>query len=141
MQVERLIIIIFPFVFIAIWVFVIGLVSRFGGWWHLAQRYRAFDSYHGKRLRGRHGRFGGTSYGGVLTFGADMQGMYLAVNFLFSMWHPPLFILWKDIQTEEQKSFFTVYTTISFAQVPNVKLTISSKLMAQVQALKTGNLF
>ena len=132
------------FAFIVIWVLVIWLVSLISGWRHLAKHYRIQDmlnAYQGKKLRGRHGSFGWTSYGGVLTFGANMQGMYLAVNPLFSIGHPALFIPWIDIQTEESKGLFSAFTTLLFAQAPKVKLTITSNLMVQVQELKAGNLF
>ena len=89
----------------------------------------------------RSGNFGAASYGGVLIFGANFQGMYLAVNPLFAILHPPLFIPWMDIQSEEQKGLFGKETTLTFVKVPKVKLTILSKLMVQVQELKTGNLF
>ncbi len=139
MQSEIWRIIISTFAFIGIWVLVIGLVSLLSGWSRLAQHYRDFDNYQGKKLRGKFGNFGWASYGGVLILGANMQGMYLAVNFLFSIGHPPLFIPWVDIRSEEQKGLFGNETTLIFAQAPNVKLTISSKLMAQVQELKSGN--
>jgi len=141
MRPEQLIVIVSPVAFLGIWVFVVGLISVMSGWGRLAQQYRDLDHYQGKKLRGKNGRFGGTSYSRVLIFGANMQGMYLAVNPLFSIGHPALFIPWTDIRTEEREGVFSAFTTISFAQVPDVKLTISSKLMAQVQELKTGNLF
>ena len=127
--------------FIVFWYFLIMLTSRLGGWWQLAQHYRDFDSYYGRKLHGRSGNFGAASYGGILIFGANYQGLYLSVNFLFSMGHPALFIPWNDIQTEERQRFFAKETILSFAKAPKVKLTIPSRVMQQVQELKTGNLF
>ncbi len=140
MQSEIWRIIISTFAFIGIWVLVIGLVSLLSGWSRLAQHYRDFDNYQGKKLHGKFGNFGWTSYGGVLILGANMQGLYLSVDILFRVFHPPLFIPWSDIQTEERDGIFTSFTMLSFSQAPDVTVTISSKLMAQVQALKTGNL-
>lgn len=97
--------------------------------------------YDGKKLRRKTGRLGGTSYSRVLILGANMQGLYLSVDILFRLFHPPLFISWSDIKTEERKGIFTTFTSLSFTQVPNVRLTISSKVMAQLNELKTGNLF
>ena len=127
--------------FIVLWSLIIGLTSRLAGWWRLAQHYRDFDSYYGRKLRGKSGNFGAASYGGILTFGANYQGMYLAVNFLFSIGHPALFIPWNDIQMEERQRLFAKETTLTFAKAPRVKLTIPSRVMQQVQELKTGNLF
>ena len=144
MQVERLIIIIFPFFFIAIWVFALWIIALTGGWSRLAKHYSIKDTlnpYQGKKLRRKFGRLGGTSYKRVLIVGANMQGLYLSVDILFRVFHPPLFIPWSDIQTEERKGIFSSFTSLSFSRVPDVTVTISSKLMAQVQELKTGNLF
>ncbi len=127
--------------FVAFWSFVVWLIALFGGWRRLAEHYRDFDNYFGRKLRGKSGRFGGTSYSGVLVFGADFTGMYLAVSPFFRIGHPPLFIPWNDIQMEEQQRIFMTYTTLTFEKVPKVKLMVPSKVMAQVQALKTGNLF
>ena len=127
--------------FVVLWSLIIGLTSRLAGWWRLAQHYRDFDNYYGRKLYWRSGNFGAASYGGVLTFGANHQGLYLAVNFLFSIGHPPLFIPWNYIQIEERQRFFGSETTLTFAKAPKVKLTISSKLMTQIHELKMGNLF
>ena len=127
--------------FVLLWSLIIWLTSRLAGWWRLAQHYRDVDSYYGKKLRGKSGEFGAASYGGILTFGANYQGMYLAVNFLFSIGHPPLFIPWNDIHIEERQRRFGNQTSLTFAKVPKVKLTIPSKVMAQVQEMKTGNFF
>ncbi len=128
------------FGFAAFWSLVVWLISLFG-WARLAEQYRDFDNYQGRKLRGKSGRFGGTSYSGVLIFGADFTGMYLAVSPFFRIGHPALFIPWNDIQMEEQQRIFMTYTTLTFAQVPKVKLAVPSRVMAQVQDLKTGNLF
>ena len=141
MQAEIWIVLLSTVGFVVLWVLIIGLVSLSAGWWRLAQHYRDFDNYQGRKLRMRSGSFGWASYGGVLILGANFQGMYLAVNPLFAILHPPLFIPWNDIQTEEKKGLFGKETTLTFAKTPNAKLTIPSKLMAQVQDLKTGNLF
>ncbi|MBT3338991.1 MAG: hypothetical protein HN855_09365 [Anaerolineae bacterium] len=125
--------------FLTFWSFVVWLIAVIGGWSRLAKHYQDFDNYYGRKLRGKSGRFGGTSYSGVLIFGADFTGMYLAVNFFFRIGHPPLFIPWNDIQMEEHQRIFMSYTTLTFAQVPNVKLTVPSRVMAQVRELKTGN--
>jgi hypothetical protein len=127
--------------FVAFWSFVVWLISAFGGWSRLAQHYRDFDNYHGRKLRMRSGRLGGSSYNGVLTIGADFQGLYLAVNPFFRVGHPPLYIPWNDIQMEEQQRFFMTNTVLTFAQVPRIKLMFPKQVMEQVQALKTGNLF
>ena len=127
--------------FIGFWSFVIALTSRLGGWWRLAHYYRDFDSYYGRKLYWKSGNFGAASYGGILTFGANYQGLYLSVNFLFSMGHPALFIPWNDIQIVERQRFFSKETILSFEKAPGVKLTVPSRVMRQVQELKTGNLF
>ncbi len=126
--------------FVAFWSFVVWLIAAFGGWSRLAKHYRDFDNYYGRKLRGKSGRLNASSYSGILIFGADFTGMYLAVNFMFRIGHPPLFIPWNDIQIEEQQRIFMKYTTLTFAQVPKVKLAIPSRVWAQVEDLKTGNL-
>ena len=143
MKLEYLIPLIFPVFFIAIWTFVLGIIAVAGGWQRLAKHYTTRDMltpYQGKKLRGKSARFGGTSYKRMLIFGANMQGLYLATNIIFRFSHPTLFIPWSDITTEERDGVFMSFTTLTFSQAPKVKMTISSKLMSQLQELKTGSL-
>lgn len=42
-------------------------------------------------------------YSGVLTLGADAEGLYLGVIFLFRVGHPRLFIPWSDVRAEPVK--------------------------------------
>ena len=126
--------------FVGFWSVIVGLISLFGGWQRLARQYRDLDNYQGRKLRMRSGRLGASDYNGVLILGADFIGMYLAVSPLFRIGHPPLFIPWNDIQTGEEQRLFTTYSTLSFAKVPRVKLMLPSRVMEEVQALKTGNL-
>ncbi len=69
--------------FVLLWSLIIWLTSRLAGWWQLAQHYRDFDSYYGRKLRGKSGNFGAASYGGILTFGANYQGCIWRSTFCF----------------------------------------------------------
>ncbi len=142
MQVKNVVIFLFLFGFVAIWTLALRFIALISGWTRLAKRYSTKDRlnpYQGKKLRRKSGRLGGSSYKRVLILGANMQGVYISVNVLFRLFHPPLFIPWSEIEAEERDGVFMSFVTLKFTEVPNVALTIPAKVMAQLNELKAMN--
>ncbi len=93
--------------FVAIWGLICYAASWISGWHRLAQRFRWEQNFDGQRWRLQSGSMRlGAHYNGVLTMGANRDGIYLAVLFLFRPWHPPLFIPWSEITVSERRNMF-----------------------------------
>ena len=86
-----------PIGFALWWCFLMWAIAHVFGWSSLARHYRAADRFTGKLRHFRSGKIGWSNYSGCLTVGANSEGLYLAVIFLFRVGHPPLFIPWTDI--------------------------------------------
>lgn len=120
--------------FLAVWISITLLMSIIGGWRLLSKAYRADFSFDGKKLKMKSGGMRwGTNYGACLTIGANREGLYLAVFPIFRIGHPPLFVPWNDISTEDRKQpiFFPTVKFI-FRKCPNVHLVFSKKLADRI---------
>ena len=127
-------VILFPFLFVAIWSGVVLLLSRIGGWRALAESYRATQPFTGEQFRMRVGWMRGSRYRGVLSLGADSTGLFLSIFPLFRMGHPALFIPWSDISFSKDRYGSFEGVRLRFSKVPSVSLLIPTDLAAQVFA-------
>jgi hypothetical protein len=91
--------VLFVFYFIALWAVSLYVVSLLSGWSALSHRFRnsgAFYSYQWPfqsiRMRTLMG------YNNCANFGADENGLYMAIFPFFRVGHPPLLIPWSEIQ-------------------------------------------
>ena len=79
------------------WPLILLVLSKLGGWSALARRYRHDEPYYGIVWTYQYGSLGAIHYKGVLTVGSGREGLYLAVSFLFRLFHPPLLIPWPEV--------------------------------------------
>ena len=124
----------FAIFFIVLWCSISLLLSWIGGWAELARAYRAPGPFSGIKLYLRDGvtRFG-TSYGRCLTVGANSEGLYLAIVFLFRVGHPPLFIPWRDISIRPTRFFFVRYYEFEIRQAPSVRVRLRKRTGEEVK--------
>jgi hypothetical protein len=134
MEFEQLLPCGFPFFFVGMWVMVSWLIAMIGGWSRLAGHYRASSDFLGQTWNMCSGRMGISNYNGVLTIGANSNGLHLAVLLPFRVGHPPLFIPWEEISTTPVKNFWVAYTELRFAAVPGVTLRLREKFAQRVLA-------
>jgi hypothetical protein len=120
-----------PVFFLGLWFAVTSILARVGGWSKLAQHYRTFDEFGGVPYRFQFGYLGFVRYKGVLTFGADAKGMYLAVLVLFRPGHPPLLVPWGQLSVEASGSD---RYALKFKAAPGVVLKITRRLGEQLLA-------
>jgi hypothetical protein len=133
-----------PVFFVSLWTGACHLVAVVGGWKSLADSYASTDTFEGKQLWWRHGRFNHSiGYNGCLNLGAGARGLHLSVMVLFRLGHAPLLIPWSDITLSESRFWLVKSTTFSFSRVPTVQLhlrpTLAQKLLQSpgVPALRT----
>jgi len=123
------------FLAVAVWVAILNVLARIGGWATLAERYPAAGAFDGDRwwfqnaqLRWR------VNYGGVLTVGASPRGLYLSVLLPFRIAHPPLFIPWTDITVSERKGLAAGYFEFRFRRAPGIPLRVMERLGRRIAA-------
>ena len=130
-----LVICIFPFAFAVIWIVVNFILSRFG-WYDLAKYYRYDASFEGTNAGIISSNISGINYNNILNLRYNKEGFYLKTIFLFRLFHPPIFIPWKEIKNVKEGSFiFFRYKELSIGE-PEVakirlKLVTFERMMAR----------
>lgn len=120
--------------FIAFWCVITLVVSIMGGWFVLAKYYRATQPFNGTRWHFRSASVHTESrpqsnYAGVLTLGANSQGLYISVLFPFRIGHPPLFIPWSEVESSEpHRQLLFSMVQLNFKKAPSVSVKISRGL-------------
>lgn len=104
----------FPFLFAGLWLVVMAFLAKLGGWQRLVEQYRLTDRFldghmpEGQEINWNSAVFSKSlpvNYNGCINLTFNSEGLGLAPMLIFSMWHPPLFIPWRDIDLSETKSW------------------------------------
>lgn len=132
---------VFPFFFVALWLFVTYLIALAGGWRLLAQRFRSQGPFAGWKRRMRSARMRGTvQYNNVLTIGADVSGLFIVPMFLFRAWHPALLIPWMEVTVRgSTRILFFRYVELRLGRSENIPLWISASLASELEAAAGSN--
>lgn len=119
--------------FIALWCLVCYSLSWIGGWHALTQRYRFKQDFVGEQWRFRSGKMRwNASFGNCLTLGANRNGLYLAVLFLFRPGQPPLFIPWSEITVQRERRWLLWRIRFTLGKDTQIPLWISQRLGDQI---------
>jgi len=123
--------------FLTLWIGVTFLIGATGGWRTLGKTYALRGGpFTGRRWHMQSGAMGGFArYNNILTIGADLRGLYLAVFGPFRAGHPPLHIPWEQIRTRERRGWIFHSVDFTFAAAPGVQLSLSRKLAEEVMAV------
>jgi len=127
-----------PVFFVLFWCAVCLLISSVGGWRKLGDSYRANFAFEGKKLRMKSVSMRwGVNYSGCLTIGVNKEGLFLALIPIFRLGHPPLYVPWHDISTEETKRLviFRVVKCV-FSKCPDVPMMFSKKLAEKIFSIR-----
>ena len=96
----------FLITFVPLWLGAVFLTSLLSGWRSLASYYLTHRDPPANLWTFQSGSLRLAGYNHTLTVGANREGLYLAMLFLFRIGHPPLFIPWSDITVTPKTSFF-----------------------------------
>jgi len=108
---------------------VMQLVARLSGWSRLAEQYRATQPFQGEKWRFQSINMRYLShYNGCVTFGADLQGLYVAVLFFFRVGHPPLLIPWGELEIQPKDRWMMSGYELRFLRVPGVTMWVRRNL-------------
>ena len=104
-------------------------IARLSGWSRLAELYRATQPFEGEKWRFQSIRMRYLShYNNCLTFGADAQGLYIAMLFLLRAGHPPLLIPWSELEIRPKDYFLMGGYELSFPRVPGITVWVRRDL-------------
>lgn len=125
----------FPLFFVAVWITVLRLISAMG-WQRLAEVYGSEKACEGTRWYMQSAKVGKAAYNGCLIVGANYNGLYLSILFLFRPWHPPLFIPWTDISAKEAKRPLLLgdLSILTFNRAPGLELVLRKRLTEKIRA-------
>jgi hypothetical protein len=102
----------------------------------MARRFRASEAFCGEMWSWQSARFRGwCGYNNCLTVGASQEGLYLAVELPFRLFHPALLIPWREIEVETGKMFFGFYDMAKFRIGTEERVTVNiyGKLVDRVR--------
>lgn len=124
--------------FLGIWVGILFILSKIGGWSLLAEKYRDDGSKVHRWRRFTRGIFRySVAYKGCLWVSPEADGLYLKTGplFFFRMFHPPLRIPWSAIKSaSERKYWWMKLIDLEFTDPP-------MKISLDAEALKDAGRF
>lgn len=131
--------ILFPILFVGIWLAVTTILGLMIGWFNLQQWY-ADDGNEEPllTLRGQSGSMGfGVALSGILRLRAYPSGLGIKVWRIFGPFQKPLRIPWSEIDVEPSRSFFEPMAKLNLAS--NGTLKISARSWSRlIEAAKTA---
>ena len=118
--------IIFPFFFLALWLFVTTLLSFLSGWYKLAARFPDRNEEPLLKLSLQSGSMGlGVSMRGVLNISACPSGLRIGINRLFGPFARKFFVSWEDLHVTRRTILFSPSARLQFGTPQIGTLTIS----------------
>ena len=117
------------------WIGICFLLSYWSGWRELAQYYRYQNQVITKAKYFQWASMRGVNYKSCLTIGANVEGIYFSVLFLFAVGSPRLFIPWNDIKIVKKKFWWMPVLELKFVKVPFVSIMVSQGLESFFQEI------
>jgi hypothetical protein len=120
--------------FIIIWISMLFLVARFGGWGKLHKAYkfpeRIGNPFLVKTFQSI--QLGMSNYNGIMTLSYYPQGLGLEVMFLFRFQHPKILIPWKDIKLKEKSKNIFYWNKLEIGIPPITNISVNNKVLEQI---------
>jgi len=98
-----IILLIFPFFFSAFWALAVFIVSRMG-WSHMAKQFKVERSFDGTKIGIVSAWVNLGNYRSSIILKYNEKGMHLEPIIVFRIFHPALFIPWKEIKEVRAKN-------------------------------------
>jgi hypothetical protein len=131
--------VIFPVYFVALWLFVSGMISYIGGWSALAKHYRLTGQFTGERWSFQSGKMRWlANYNNCLTIGASQTGLFLGILFLFRFRHPPLLIPWSEVSVGRKEFWVFKYAVLRLGRELGIPLSIRGGLADKLKDASGG---
>jgi len=125
--------------FVFLWLLVLFVISLLGGWFSLSRKFRYRGKFSGPKWAGVSGWMRGMAhYGNCLVIGANPDGLYLAMIFLFRFAHPPMFIPWNEVTFSRKRILFINFVRFELGRENPVPLSIRESLASKLK-IAAGN--
>jgi hypothetical protein len=105
------IVVLFVVMFVGIWVLVVFILSQLG--WRGLMRWQTRTEPTGKAFPWSAATVGVVKFRHSLNVWVDREGFWLKPVQVFAMFHPTLFIPWRDVRTVESQRVLLAFTAVS----------------------------
>ncbi len=120
-------ILLFPLVFVAMWLGVTTLLAHLSGWFELTRQFPDRDETPLLRISGQSGQMGlSVSMGAVLSLGACPSGLRVGIMRAFGPFSRPFFVPWSRISVVRSKGWFGPRADLQFGTPENGHLMIAA---------------
>ncbi len=139
--------VVFPVLFVAMWLIASGLVWKMSGWSDLQEAYPDREEEATCRLNFQSGAMGTSlmgynhvNYGNCLSFGICRSGLRVSLMWLFrGLWCKPFFVPWQRIESEDAKLLFVFpYKRLNFGTAVRSSLFISRRTFEKISERSNG---
>ena len=128
-QLPQIFFALFPLAFVALWCFVVVLLSLVGGWRRLALTYATDQPPRGTAFRWQSGTIGFVQYRNCLNIYVANEGLYFSTVWLFRLGHKTLLIPWSAINdVQQQNIFWYAITRFRIGMPPIATMRIPTKV-------------
>ena len=125
----------FPLIFLGMWVFTCFTLSIFSEWRFLSKQYPCNGKFDGEKFSFRTMKIGGVNYSYCVTFGVNRTELYLGIMFLFRIGHKPIKVPFSQMKGKKQEGAFFTYVILS---INSVDIRISQKLAERIVTASNG---
>jgi hypothetical protein len=139
--------VVFPFLFIGMWLAVTTMLGVISGWFALQQHYPRGEGEPLFKQRITSASMGpGVHFRRVITVAAYPTGLRISASRLMAPFQRPFLVPWSEIEAEEARSFFVPMVRLRFGRPEIGKLTIGARdwqhlsAYAAPQTSRAGNL-
>jgi len=117
--------------FVALWCFVLWVISLASGWRRLAERFGRAVWFTGEVTTFASARVGLANYNGALIVGASREGLYLVPIRIFRPFHSPLHIPWTDTVAQVRGSEAFPRVQFTFPSAPGKRILLYGRSAKQ----------
>lgn len=130
---EKIMFLLAPLFFIAFWLFVFFLISRFG-WARLAEKYRYDGQFFGTKIGLISATINWADYNNALILQINDKGMLIKPLKIFGFFHPPLLIPWREIKSvQERKILFVRYWELDIGQPKVARIRLKDRVFQEIE--------
>ena len=118
---------IFPFAFVALWLFITTMLGTLSGWFTLQSQFPRGDEAPLVTFRRLSGSMGlGVNLNGILTLSACPSGLRIGIWRIFGPFQRPFLVPWAEISPESKTRFFMPMARLGLGAPEIGKLTIDA---------------
>jgi hypothetical protein len=127
----------FPIFFVGLWIVVVYVLSWFG--WRWLARWQTREEPTGRSFPWSSAAIGLVNFNNCLNLRVSQRGLWMKPVFVFSLFHPALFIPWSDVRSVRRQSYFFVFSIV-VVRLNDSEITLSFWSSVSTEILNTWSL-